>query len=357
MKGFPMETISLDRNENHFGPAPACFQVLAQLQPDVLSTYSRSYLAGSAGELTERLALLHGVEAKHVIVGHGSEDLLKQIMHLLVPKGETVLMPAQSWWYYGRVATENGGTAATFSLCDNGHSFVYDAPTIIDTARRIQPSILLLASPNNPTGNRIAPAELFRILDALPDTTIVLDEAYAGFGDEEACWARDLLSRHQRLLILRTFSKYYALAGMRIGYALMGDSHTALARAMTRYLGVSRIAEAAACAALDSSHYYASVGAQICAERNSWADMLSRLPGHQVYTSEANFLFVRVSRAIRTSLRDELPRHGVLVKFLDEVGLDDGVRITVGTPTQNRIAQGVWMGVVDAMHAAIERVH
>jgi histidinol-phosphate aminotransferase len=350
-----MEQLFLDRNENLYGPAPACLDLLKNLPPEIMSTYSRDNLHGSPGALATRLARVHGVPDRHILPSYGSEDMLKLIVQDLLAPGRKVLIPEYSWWYYRRLAEERGGVAVSFAVRDTGREFIYDAGDIMSAVRVHRPEILILASPNNPTGHVISKKDLSELLGALPEVTIVLDQAYAGFAPEGLPDPGELIRSHERLVVLRTFSKYYALAGARIGYAVAGGGLEHLSRMATRYLGINRLSEALALAALDSPEYYRRITERLRGDLRRWTDRLAALPGHDVYRSDANFLLVRVTAPIRTRLVAELPGRGVYVKFLDDPGLTDAVRITMGTETQNSRAIAAWLDVVERAHALVDR--
>jgi histidinol-phosphate aminotransferase len=335
------QPILLDRNENQYGPAPACFEVLRQVSLHELSFYSRDYKRKVKSKLSERLAQDLQLPEERILLSYGSEDMLKQTIHCYLRPGEKILVPNLSWWYYKSVATEVDGIAVEYPLTEGVESFSYNVGRIIELVKKEKPRILLIASPNNPTGHSLPYEDLHSILEETTDSAVVLDEAYWGFTDN----TRNDSSRHvktfENLLILRTFSKFYALAGVRIGYACAGKNLSRLTRFSTRYLGYNLLSEKLVLAALQSQPYYGNMRRRIIGEREKYVGELDALPGWQPFRSDANFLLVRIPQGMGKELNNTLLKKGIAVKFYDEGILRDCMRITVGTEEQNDLLLSV----------------
>lgn len=331
-------TVYLDRNENHYGPAPACLAVLRSVGRDHINLYSRDYVHGRKSELSLRLSRDSAVPEERVLLSYGSEDMIKQVTHCYLKKGELMLIPQYSWWYYKALASETGGKSVEYAMRDTGTEFIYDTEDLLRLSAKHKPAIILIASPNNPTGNSLPLDDLKAILAHCKDAVIVLDQAYDGFAGDSALDIPALLRTHPRLVIVRTFSKYYALAGLRIGYAFAGEGLGELMRFSARYLGYNRLTERVALAALDERSYYQQITQQMREDRDRYMKELSKLEGFTPYRSDANFVLVRFPARFRSILRDGLERRGVIVKFLEDPGLADCMRITIGTRAQNAIA-------------------
>lgn len=337
MKKVVMRPAYLDRNENRYGPAPACFEALRQIDSERLSRYTRDFEPGFTNALSVRLAALHGTLEKRIVFGYGAEDLLKQAIRHWIRPGDRCLVPSSSWWYYHRVASEVGGLTVDYPLIEDGSTYRYDLPAL-ERALSDQPSpVVLIASPNNPTGNQFPVEELPRLLDGHPDTVFVYDEAYWGFS-EDSKDSEDsvaLTARHANLLVLRTFSKLYALAGARIGYAIAGTGLDGFLTASRRLLGYNRVSEELALAALSSPDYYDRVRRSMIQDRQSLLEALRQRPDVQAYDSEANFVLARFPRELLLSLRPALEQRGLFLKFFDEPAFVGCVRITIGTAEEN----------------------
>jgi len=333
----PPPLLHLDRNENLYGPAPRCFEVLKSIGTHELSMYSRDYTRGIKSRLSERLGQDMGILEQQILLADGSEDLIKQAIHCYVGPGEKVLCPEQSWWYYRSVAAEVGGETITYQLKQGEDSYYYDVDEMIALYDRESPRIVLIASPNNPTGNSFPIRELNRLTEAFRESIVILDEAYWGFVPDVREHARYLLGQYRNLLILRTFSKLYALAGARIGFALCGSSLNRLNKFASRYLGYNRVSEALGLAALDSSDYYSRVAGNILADRERYFAFFSGIPDARCFRSDANFLLIRLAPDVVEPLKQYLSREGIRIKYFDDGEFKNFIRITIGTEEQNTL--------------------
>ena len=326
--------IYLDRNENNYGPAPACYEALRNAGPAELSSYSRDYARGVKSPLSERLSSLFGLEEQRVLLGYGGEDLLKQSIHCYLRSGETLLVPAHSWWYYKSIAAEVQGVTVEYPLLRGRDRFRFDIPALLEACHRQKPAVVLISSPNNPTGNSLDLSETETILRGTGDAMVILDEAYFFRGPSTAVGA--LVDQFPNLLIVRTFSKYYALAGLRIGFGLAGRNWTRLSEAMNRYLGYNRLSEKVAIAALDSEEYYLDVAGKMEQDKRSYYHAFSQFTGCAIYQSEAHFVLASLPEGVCSSLDRFLTERGLKIKCMTEPHLQSHVRITVGTQDENR---------------------
>lgn len=332
----PSEPITLDRNENRYGPAPACREFLCTHGADLLFNYPRSFQQGHYSLLGARLAEMHAVPEERVILGYGAEDILKVTVHRYVAAGETILIPSASWWYYHAVAGEVNGVTREYPLVETPTRYRYDIDALLAQRDRHDVKLLLIASPNNPTGNSIDPADLRRVLEHYRGIPTVLDEAYFGLTEDHTDVAGRLVAEFPDLLVLRSFSKLYALAGARIGYGLAGARHEALVRFCARNLGYHRLSEALALRALDSVDYYDGIRRAMSADRALLYARLRAIDGVRVYDSNANFVLARFPEAVIPSLDRQLKAAGYVIKFFKEPGFLDCARITLGTTEENR---------------------
>ena len=340
--------IYLDRNENHYGPAPACFRALRKPNFKKLSNYSRDFQRGVKSRLSEKLSEMFGIDENQVLLGYGGEDILKQVVHCYLHAGEKILVPQYSWWYYKVIADEVGGIREIYPIIEDETGFHYNIQGIIDSYHTHKPSVILISSPNNPTGNSMSFADLSRLLDELRDTVIVIDEAYTVFANTDRTYVNEVIDRHPNVLIIRTFSKYYALAGARIGFAFMGKELSQFSKFSSRYLGYNRLSERIAIAALESEEYYEEMRQKMLADLDMFFNELNTLPGFKAYRSEANFILARLPKDIKKPLDEYLKSKGLVIKFMNEDGLDSHIRITIGTREENRL-------LMDEMHRFFEK--
>jgi histidinol-phosphate aminotransferase len=338
--------ILLDRNENQYGPAPECYEILRKVNLEQLSLYSRAFMQGKKSDLSDRLGKDSGIPESRILLSYGSEDMLKQAVHCYLHAGGRILLPRQSWWYYKSVAMEVNGIPAEYPLHDRGTHFAYECSEMMALYDTHRPDLILIASPSNPTGNSMALDDLGTLISHCTSSVIVLDEAYYGFASASHDHVKQLLDRHPRLLILRTFSKYYALAGLRIGYACAGEDLQQLIAFSARYLGYNQLTERIALAALDAPSYYERISRQMREDNNTYYDFFAALEGFTPYRTDANFILVRYPRDRKKDLQAELKARNVIVKFLDNPGLEDCMRITTGTHDQNGVVMASFREIV-----------
>jgi histidinol-phosphate aminotransferase len=197
--------------------------------------------------------------------------------------------------------------------------------------------MLLLASPNNPTGNGLTPEEISRIMEHIPSATIVLiDEAYASFISTDTHYIAPLVNQYGNLIISRTLSKFYGLPGLRLGFGFMGKGHEQFVSYINKYLGYNRFSEAVAIAALDSDDHYRHVADEMEWGRQLYKRELGQLPGFKVYKSVANFILIKYPLAIKEPLQKALAAQDYKIKFMSDKGLESCVRITLGRREQTQ---------------------
>ncbi len=331
------ETIYLDRNENQFGPAPECYSILQKASKKDLSDYSRDFLRGVKSPLSETLARKYDLPESNILLSYGSEDMLKQIVHCYLAGNETMMVAKHSWWYYKSVAGEVGGTVVEYPMHTDELKFYYDMDEIVSLVRTVKPRLILLASPNNPTGNSLPVNDVKLLLGKFTDTIIVVDEAYFGFTDSQDEILPRLTLHHPNLVVLRTFSKLYALAGIRIGHAFAGKDFHKLISYSARYLGFNVLSERLALAALRDRPYYQSLASTTAKERVRYYEFFQPIAGCRAYRSDANFVLVKIPNEDSEPLKKHLDEAGICIKFFSGKEFPDYMRITIGTPEQNSL--------------------
>ncbi len=330
-------SIYLDRNENQFGPAPECYSILRNATINELSNYSRDFMRGVKSILSETLASEYDLPEPSVLLSYGSEDMLKHIVHCYLAGGETMMVPKYSWWYYKSVAGEVAGNVAEYPIHVDEITFYYDIDEIISFVQSIKPRIVLLASPNNPTGNSLPANDVKLLLQKCPDTIIVVDEAYFGFTDSADDGMPRCTLQHPNLAVLRTFSKLYALAGVRIGHAFVGKNFQKLIMYSAQYLGYNVVSEQLALAALRDKTYYQSLASITTKERKRYYEFFRPVDGCRAFRSDANFVLVKIPSEDSEPLKRHLDKAGILIKFFSGKEFNVFIRITVGTPDQNSL--------------------
>ena len=329
----------LDRNEYNYGPCPAVGEVLRQFDPNDLCFYTRIYDEGKKSIFSDYLSTVYNIPEKQIVLGYGGEDILKQVVHCFLAgkeKQKTLLIPEFSWWYYKSIADEVEGRSVLYPLYEDGDTFRYDFRAMKEMIQREKPEMVLMASPNNPTGNSLTPAELDEILSFIsPETVVVIDEAYASFTNKNTSYIKPLLDKFPNLLIVRTLSKFYGLPGLRLGFAFMGANLTHFLNYSTKYLGYNRLSEEIGIAVLKSTEYYRQVADQMAEDRKMYMQELNGIEGLKVYRSDANFVLVKYPIERKAELQAAFKEQGYQIKFMNEPGINTHMRITLGTHRQN----------------------
>lgn len=325
--------ILLDKNENRYGPSPACLDALRRVDQETLSAYCR-HRNGDA-PLERRLSSIHRTDPRRIVIGYGCESILIDEIRRLAAAGGPVLLPEPSWSYYATLVGKLGTAIAHYPVVETPISFVFDVDALI--GMNVKPSLVIIPSPNNPTGNSFPHSRIEETLVRFRDVPVILDQAYFGLSDEEDDGYAAFAEAFPNLLILRSFSKLYGLAGVRIGYGIMGDAMVERFATWTPHLGYNRLSELLAVEALNSPGYYGDIRRLMAEDRARICRFFRSLEGFRAYDSDANFVLVRAPAESWAALRHGLTQRGLIVKFFSEPGLSDCLRISLGTREETTI--------------------
>lgn len=332
--------IYLDRNEYSFDISPVVAQVLKDFDPQELCTYTRCFQNGIKSELSQYIGEMYNVPESNVVLGYGGENILKDIIHCFLSQGHQqrkILIPTFSWWYYKSIADEVNGETIMYPLYEEGDEFKYHISEIKRIAQEEKPDMVLLASPNNPTGNSLSIGETREILSGIDkETVIVIDEAYTSFANKDITYISALIKEFPNLLIIRTLSKFYGLPGLRLGYGFMGEALKKFANFSTMYLGYNKLTEQLGIATLKSTDYYNKNAAKMQQDKELYKKGLNDIDGFKVYKSDANFVLVKYPIELKEKIQEELKKDNIIVKFMNEEGLRTHMRITLGTSSINQ---------------------
>ncbi len=309
----------LSSNENPYPPLPSVLEVLA-LADQEINRYPDMFATG----LVRRLAERHGLAPEQVVCGTGSVGVLGQVVQATCETGDEVVFAWRSFEAYPIVVGVSGADAVRVPLtADARHDLPAMAAAVTDRTR-----LVLVCSPNNPTGPAVREHEMRTLLSAVPsDVLVVLDEAYTEFvRDADAVAGPTLLAEHANLVVLRTFSKAYGLASLRVGYALAHPVVADALRATAVPFGVSGPAQAAALASLDAEHELLDRVDRLVEERTRLRAALQGV-GWEVPDPQGNFVWLAAG-----------DRTGEVVEACEAAGVTvrgfagEGVRCSVGTP-------------------------
>lgn len=318
--------VNLSANENtHELPTQVCEALELVMRETPLNRYPDPL----ANVLRDELAAWHGVDRAMVMVGNGGDELLFNLLFAFGGPGRALVVAPPCFEEYKNFA----------AMCEtevrevwrDARDFSLNEDALVEAARTS--ALVMVTSPNNPTGDLVPPSLVRRLLDET-DALVLLDEAYVEFAGEGASLV-DWVASNPKLMILRTLSKAFALAGLRCGYLIANPAVVDVLAGIRQIYSEDVLAQAVARAAVAARDALGPVIADIVAERERLSSLLAQLPEAVVWPSSANFLLMRIPHAgeVRARLRDE---HSVLVRdFSYAKGLADCLRITVGTREEN----------------------
>ena len=323
--GLPAaQIIKLASNENPLGPSPLALEAMRGALSQL-----HLYPDGNAFYLKNRLAAHLGVKPENLILGNGSNEILEFVGHALIAPGSDVIVSEHCFAVYPIVTHLFGGNLVTIPHKEFGHDLAAMAKAITPRTR-----VVFVANPNNPTGTRASNAELLEFLETVPANVLaVLDEAYVEFLDDPPDLIERIRSKQQpNLVLMRTFSKIYGLAGLRLGYGIACPDLIGHFEKVRQPFNINALIQSGALAALgDVEHLRKTV------ENNRsgslYFETCFRDMGLEFVPSHANFVLVRTGRgaAVFTALQAQ----GVITRPMGAYGLPEWIRISIGTPEQN----------------------
>jgi len=320
-----IHAVKLASNENPLGPSPKAMAAARQALGE-----ANWYPDGGSKRLREVLAGRYGVRAEEVFVGLGSSEIIDLASRVLLRPGLTGITSEGSFALFAIAIRASGGKLVQTPM--RNYTFDLDA---IAAAVTPETRVIYIANPNNPTGTAFGAAEFDVFMKKVPgDVLVVLDEAYTEYAERrDLPKAMEIFKEYNNLLTLKTFSKVYGLAGLRIGY---GIGHPTLVAEMNKLrtpFNVTSVGQAAALAALDDAEH---VRRSVEMNRAERARLFRELQGRglQPVASETNFLFIPTGGASK-AMCDELLQEGVIVRPLAWMGFPEAMRISVGNPEEN----------------------
>jgi histidinol-phosphate aminotransferase len=321
------DVVKLSSNENPLGPSPRVLQTIADALPK-LGTYPEK----SFFDLKNALAEANGVTPQSIVVGHGTEALIQLIPQLYVCPGHEVVVTDVTFGRYAEASRLMDARVVCVPLRDLRYDLEAMAAAVTARTR-----VVWLCNPNNPTGTIVRRDEVTAFLAAVPPSVaVVFDQAYFEFADDaDYPDGLDFLKAgHENVIVLRTFSKAYGLAGLRLGYAVAAPAVRRLLDTIKEPFNLNRLSVVAGPAALADRGWMEHCVAENRRGRELLAAELARL-GFDPVPSQANFGFVDV-RQDADALFERLLRRGVIVRSASGWGLETFIRVTVGTAEQNR---------------------
>jgi histidinol-phosphate aminotransferase len=315
-----VRVIKLNTNENPYPPSPKAMQVLRELDGERLRRYSDPI----AGAFRQAASQTLGISADWILAGNGSDDLLTMIMRACTEPGRKVVYPMPTYVLYRTLAQMQGAEVVEVPFPED-----YGLP--VEKLIEAQGAVTFIASPNSPSGTAMAVEVLDKLASQLSGV-LVIDEAYVDFAESSAL---ELVKLYENVIVLRTLSKGYSLAGLRLGFGVANPTLLeGLIKVKDSY-NVDAVACAVGAAAIVDLDHKNINAEKVKAERSRLTAELLKL-GFEVFPSQANFLLARSPNSTQAEfLYQQLKQQGILVRYFSQPRLDDKLRITVGTPDEN----------------------
>ena len=314
--------IKVDGNENPYGPSNETIRAIQSLREISIHRYGdaeqRRLRSAIAGHLS--------VNFDSIICGNGSDELIDLMFRLFINTGDNIVISSPTFGMYSFDASLHGANVVDVPLLDD---WQFDEEALTKAAHDAK--LVFIPSPNNPTGNTISRHLVRRLLET--GAVVVIDEAYIEFSKDNSLAAevRDI----PNLVVLRTFSKWGGLAGLRIGYGIMHPELVSICLQAKQPYNISVIAEAAALAALADSATLDSQAEIISAERDRMSVELAKTEWMSPWPSDASFILFRLDGISGLGLRDKLRSQGIFTRYIAHPRLENHLRISIATPEEN----------------------
>jgi histidinol-phosphate aminotransferase len=323
--GIP-DAIKLASNENPLPPSD-------RVQKAIVAALHQGnrYPDGSGFYLRQALAKKHGCTPEHIVLGNGSNELIELFVRSFLRPGDEAVIPHPSFVVYPMIVQAAGGVRVMVMLRDHRLDLEAIARAITPTTK-----LVFVANPNNPTATIVTADEVEHFISRVPERTIVIfDEAYIEFAlGPDFPETLQYVKQGRKVVVLRTFSKAASLAGLRVGYGVADADAIALTNRIRQPFNVNSLAQAAALAALEDDAHVMECVRMIEAGRHYLYDEFKNL-GLSYVPSRANFILADVGRSA-ADIYQKLLHHGVIVRPMTPFGMETALRITVGTPEENR---------------------
>ncbi|MCK4564927.1 MAG: histidinol-phosphate transaminase [Verrucomicrobia bacterium] len=318
--------VKVASNENELGPSPLAIEAMQEAIPEM-----HRYPDGGAFYLKRKLAEKIDVDPGQLLFGCGSNELIVFLCHVFLGQGTNLIMGAEAFAVYFLAAALYEGEAIRVPMPEHVHDLDAMLAAITPETR-----LVAICNPNNPTGTVVSKEAIDRFIERLPDHVVaIFDEAYFEVMPEEMKpnVLKHIRAGKENIIVLRTFSKAYGLAGLRIGYAIGHPDLIALLNKVRQPFNVNAMAQAGAMAALDDVPHIVETREMVFQGLEFFERELPKL-GIETVPSGANFILVKTGSG--REVFQELQKRKVIVRPMDPYGLPDYIRITIGTPSQNQ---------------------
>lgn len=305
----------LHLNENTFGPSPKCLESLKTVSLRELYEYDMA----TGDFLVKEIAQSCSIPEDDIYIHNGSAEVIKSVFSITLERGDCILTSSPGWNYYASLAKEKFCDVYEYNVLKDDYSYYMDVEDILKKAEQYHPKMIVITSPHNPTGCRIDGHALELIVRKNPESLILLDEAYWGFSEENVD-VRRLVETYTNIIISRTFSKYYGLANMRVGYGFCNAKVKHIFGLDLPLFRESTISRKMAVAAIRDREYYEEMNLGLNQVKTWFIDTLNRIPNVRAFQSDCNFVAVKIENIDMKELKNVLQESGLLIRLFEDNG-------------------------------------
>ncbi|MDY0132822.1 MAG: histidinol-phosphate transaminase [Desulforegulaceae bacterium] len=315
--------VKLASNENPLGPSPMAVKAVKEFAFQL-----NRYPDSSGYELSAKISSKFNLPFENIVLGNGSDDIIALLCKAFVNETKNVIMPDPGFLMYEISTRSEGGTPVKVPL----KNLCLDLDKMADLCNE-NTAIVFITNPNNPTGSFISKEKFEEFLNKIPPNVIVAsDEAYMEFS-ELSYFSWELIEKHENLVSMRTFSKAYGLAGLRIGYGVMNPFISGILNKIRQPFNTSLIAQKAALAALDDDEFLLKTRNLVFSERKKLSEEFQKM-GLLSFKTDANFILVDLGRSA-DDVYEKLLQKGVITRSMSSYGYPQYLRVTIGLEDEN----------------------
>ncbi len=304
--------LRLNLNENLFGPSPKCKEALKNISLDNLGLYS---LEDNDG-LVELLATTFSVEENQIILHNGSSEMIRMIFEMILDRKDTILLPNPGWCYYFSISDVNHFNTVSYPIDELDDTYRLSISTLCSLIERTNPGMIVITTPNMPTGNSIVQEELEYLLKRYKDQFFLIDQAYWGFTDDKIN-VSEMVQHYQNVIFVRTFSKFYGLANERIGFSICNERLKNIIMLDQPLFRLSYTSRKMAETALQDVEYYDNIRKVYSKERDYFIAEMNKIKGITAFQSDANFVYVKVKNKDVRNIQKKLQEQGYLIRIFN----------------------------------------
>ncbi len=303
----------LHLNENTFGPSPECLEILKNVKIQDLYEYDMA----TKDFLVEEISSAFSVPEDDIYIHNGSAELIKSVFSIALERGDCILTSNPGWNYYASLAKEKFCEVYYYDVLKDDYTYYADVEGLLKKAEEHHPKIIVITSPHNPTGCRMDNKAIELIVKENPESLILLDQAYWGFTEEDID-ARRLVETYSNIIISRTFSKFFGLANMRVGFGFCNSKVKHIYGLDLPLFRESSISRRMAAAAMHDKKYYDEMNCKLNEAKIWFMDELNKMPNVRAFQSCSNFVAVKVENIDMQKLQEALKEKGILIRLFED---------------------------------------